>query len=123
MRLNEDGFPDYLEVREKFDLEHNKELAKYIDYMYRKYYELVKATFQMSPQTIRHLEELDSCLRDKYFDELLGCRTAELEDKMIIRLFGDEPDKQAAVQKLCDIYMKECSNHFRYEMQALLEEK
>lgn len=39
MELNEDGFPNYIEVWKKFDLDHNKELREYIDCMYRRYNE------------------------------------------------------------------------------------
>ena len=50
MRLNEDGFPNYLEVNEKFDLDHNKELAEYIKCMYDVHYKLQHETFNMSPE-------------------------------------------------------------------------
>ena len=40
MKKNDAGFPDYMELRLKLDLDHNERLQKYIDYMYETYNKL-----------------------------------------------------------------------------------
>lgn len=119
MELNDFGFPNYLEMKEKFDLDNNPELYKYISFMYGKYNDLCKSVEGMSPEHIPTLKRIYSLLKYKYFSELLACSDEVLDNK-ILNLFENEPDKHATVQKIYQIYMTDCAERFKYEIKDLL---
>lgn len=123
MKLNDAKFPNYLEVQKKFDLEHNKELAEYIDYMYKTYLDLYEATYRMPPERIRNLNEFYYYLPQIYSKELPPTWEGYREFEKAFEIFKEDPDKQAVVQKLYDIYMKKCSDEFKYKIESLFEEK
>jgi hypothetical protein len=125
MKLNEDGFPNFLEVNAKFDLDHNKELAEYIKCMYDVHYKLQHETFDMSPEKIRFLKGLDDIVQDYYFKPLLhsGAYGTAAENRKLLEFLKNEPDKQAAAEKLCDIYMKECLDNFKSKIRSLFNKE
>lgn len=125
--MNDYGFPDFMEAVEKFDLSNskNKELREYFDFMYHKYNDLCHVTLGMTPDKIRYLDKLYSLLKNNYFsklriDELSNC-LVDGQYNEILDLFENEPDKQDAVQKLFEVYMKDCADHFRRHLKTLLE--
>ena len=124
---NEWRFPKYIELVENFDLDNpkNKDLKFQIIRMYTEYNTLYDAMRSMTPEKIKYFERLDTLLRDKYFsklriDELSFC-LVDGQYNEILDLFENEIDKQEAVQRLFDIYMKDCANHFRLYIKTLLE--
>ena len=74
MKKNDAGFPDYIELRSKLDLDHNERLRKYIDYMYETYNKLYDATYGMLPEEIKFLKDLQYTLMIFYKDELKNCK-------------------------------------------------
>ena len=124
MILNDDGFPNFLEVSEKFNLhdKQNKDLCEYFKVMYDKYYSLYQQVYNMSSEQIRVLKELKSLLFSNYYKELGDGSLSVQNDMKMLDLFKKEPDAQAAAQKLYDIYMSKCADSFKRDIQLLFND-
>ncbi len=123
MKMNDSGFPDFIEVKSKFNLGQESELREYIEFMYRTYNNLYKATLGMSPEKIKFLNNLGCILSSMYFDEINNyCHEATQGYSKIQNLFVNEPDKHAVVQRLFEIYIDECAENFKQEMVRLFQE-
>lgn len=119
MELNDVGFPNYLELVKKFDLHNNPELDYYINYMYKQYNDVFSVMNGLSSEKIQFLKKLDKLLEYKYFNEIYS--NPRERDNIVLDLFVNEPDKQAAVQRLYEIYMDQCREDFRREIGLLFK--
>lgn len=112
MKKNNAGFPDYIELRSKLDLDNNEVLNKYIEYMYETYNQLYVATYHMSPEEIKFLKDLRNTLMTLYKDELKNCtETTEINNK-ILHLLKCETDYRAATRNIFKAYIRKCTDYF-----------
>lgn len=124
MILNNDGFPNFLDVEKRFNLQdkRNKDLCEYFRVMYDRYLSLYQEAACMTPEQINILKKLKSLLYSTYNNEVDYDLSPDQDDLEILDLFKEEPDKQAAVQKLYDTYMSKCAESFKREMQLLFSD-
>lgn len=123
MKKNDAGFPDYIELRSKLDLDHNEKLRKYIDYMYETYNKLYDATYGMLPEEIKFLKDLQYTLMTFYEDELKNCKGITEINNNTLALFMAETDYKAAMQNIFDAYMKNCADFFNKSIKSIFQEK
>lgn len=123
MKKNDAGFPDYIELRSKLDLDHNERLRKYIDYMYETYNKLYDATYTMLPEEIKFLKDLKYALLTFYKDELKNCKGITEINNNTLALFMAETDYKAAMQNIFDAYMKNCADYFNKSIKSIFQEK
>ena len=122
MKKNDAGFPDYIELRSKLDLDHNKRLRKYIDYMYETYNKLYDATYCMLPEEIKFLKDLRYALETFYKDEIKNDKgITEINNKLALLMA--ETDHKAAMQSIFNAYMKNCADYFNQGMKSIFQEK
>ena len=123
MKKNDAGFPDYIELCSKLDLDHNEILQKYIDYMYETYNKLYNATYCMLPEEIKFLKDLRYTLETFYEDELKNCKgITEINNNMLDLLMA-ETDYKAAMQNIFNAYMKNRADYFNQSMKSIFQEK
>lgn len=123
MKKNDAGFPDYDELRSKLDLDNNERLRKYIDYMYETYNKLYEATYNMLPEEIKFLKDLQYTLMTFYSDELKNCKGITEINNNTLALFMAETDYKAAMQNIFNAYMKKCADYFNQSIKSLFQEK
>ena len=123
MKKNDAGFPDYIELRSKLDLDHNERLQKYIDYMYETYNKLYDATYCMLPEEIEFLKDLRYALETFYKDELKNCKGITEINNNMLALLMTETDHKAAMQNIFNAYMKNCADYFNQSMKSIFQEK
>ena len=123
MKKNDAGFPDYIELRSKLDLDHNERLCKYIDYMYETYNKLYDATYGMLPEEIKFLKDLKYVLLTFYKDELKNCKGITEINNNTLALFMAETDYKAAMQNIFNAYMKNCADYFNKSIKSIFQEK
>lgn len=119
MKKNDAGFPDYVELWSKLDLDHNEELRKYIDYMYETYNKLYDATYCMLPEEIKFLKNLRYTLMKLYEDEIKNDKGITEIDNHILALLMCETDYRAAMQNIFDAYIRECEDYFNKGIKSL----
>ena len=123
MKKNDAGFPDYVELCSKLDLDHNEKLRKYIDYMYKTYNQLYDATYDMLPEEIKFLKDLQYTLMTLYKDELKNCKGITEINNNTLALLMAETDYKAAMQKIFNTYMKYCADYFNKSIKSIFQEK
>ena len=123
MKKNDAGFPDYIELRSKLDLDHNEKLRKYIDYMYETYNKLYDVTYGMLPEEIKFLKDLRYTLMELYKDELKNCKGITEINNNTLALFMAETNYKAAMQNIFNAYMKNCADYFNQSIKGLFQEK
>ena len=123
MKKNEAGFPDYDELCLKLDLDHNERLRKYIDYMYETYNKLYDTTYDMLPEEIKFLKDLQYTLMTLYKDELKNCKGITEINNNTLTLLMAETNYKAAMQSIFNAYMKNCADYFNKSIKSLLQER
>lgn len=123
MKKNDAGFPDYIELRSKLDLDHNEKLRKYIDYMYETYNKLYDATYCMLPEEIKFLKDLQYTLMTFYKDELKNCKGITEINNNTLALLMAETDNKDAMQNIFNAYMKICADYFNKSIKSIFQEK
>ena len=119
MKKNDAGFPDYVELRSKLDLDNNEVLRKYIDYMYETYNQLYDNTYGMLPEEIKFLKDLRYALMTFYQDELKNCKGITEINNNILALLMCENDNKDAIRNIFEAYIKECADYFNKSIKSL----
>lgn len=119
MKKNDAGFPDYVELRSKLDLDNNEVLRKYIDYMYKTYNQLYDATYGMLPEEINFLKDLQYTLMTFYKDELKNCKGITEINNNILALLMCETDNKDAIRNIFEAYIRECADYFNKGIKSL----
>lgn len=119
MKKNKTGFPDYIELRSKLDLDHNEVLNEYIYYMYETYNKLYHETYCMSSEEIKFLKDLKHTLMTLYKDELKNCTCTTKINDNILTLLKCETDYRAAAQNIFKAYIRNCADYFNRNIKSL----
>ncbi len=119
MKKNNAGFPDYIELRSKLNLDNNEVLNKYINYMYDTYDQLYHATYCMLPEEIKFLKDLRDTLRTLYKDGLKNCTSITETNNNILDLLTCETDYRAAAQNIFKAYIMNCIDYFNRSIKSL----
>ena len=119
MKKNETGFPDYVELRSKLNLENNEVLREYINYMYDTYNQLYHETYCMLPEEIKFLKDLKHTLRTLYKDELKNCTSITKLNDNILTLLKCETDYRSAAQNMFKAYIRNCADYFNRNIKSL----
>lgn len=119
MKKNKIGFPDYIELRLKLNLENNEVLHEYINYMYDTYDKLYHETCCMSPDEIKFLKDLKHTLMTLYEDELKNCTCITEINDNILNLLKSETDHRAVAQNIFKAYIRKCADYFNRNIKSL----
>ena len=119
MKKNETGFPDYIELCSKLDLENNKVLHEYINYMYEAYEKLYREICCLSPDEIKFLKRLRYTLIMLYKDGLKNCTSITEANDNILELLKHQTDYRATAQNMFKFYMIKCADYFNRNIESL----
>lgn len=112
-------FPDFRDLKKRLDLDHNRELRDIIIDMYDKHYTRMKKIEGIPTENIYTLSRLLKLVREMEHKIEYG---PDFSYEDAVFYLEKEPDKDGALQKLYDIYMKNCSEKFMSDIRNLFRD-